>query len=219
MSIVSPCKHAVVLLSGQYLDLFQCAEKNLFIGGPSLRIALMSSLDWAREAVSDMMGYGLGIRADTPFGDIAIEVSTFPGTESVDETTLIPIEKFKDVMISCAATKTLDLPDPLPRQHTGGGSTREREVQERLCLALGGVMEAGTDYGRIDILTDGQVIEVKRASEWKSAVGQILVYGGIYPGHQKRIHLFDVPSKFNMSIVEENCSRLNIVLSVEGVEK
>lgn len=68
--------------------------------------------------------------------------------------------------------------------------TKERDVQVRLFLRLGGQREVSTDDGVIDLLTDSEVIEVKDLSAWKCALGQILIYSEYYPSHSKRIHLF-----------------------------
>lgn len=67
---------------------------------------------------------------------------------------------------------------------------KEKIIQIALSQVVNGKMEVPCAYGRIDILTDDQIIEVKNVTDWKSAIGQITVYGLLYPHHQKRIHLF-----------------------------
>ncbi len=42
------------------------------------------------------------------------------------------------------------------------------------------ILELQVSYGRIDILTDKEIIEVKEGFVWKSALGQILIYGHFY---------------------------------------
>ncbi|MDB9372369.1 MarR family transcriptional regulator [Nodularia sphaerocarpa] len=66
----------------------------------------------------------------------------------------------------------------------------EYQVVQRLKSELGGQTEVVTAIGRIDLLTDTEVIEVKQVSEWKAALGQILTYAAFFPEHTKRIHLF-----------------------------
>jgi DNA-binding MarR family transcriptional regulator len=66
----------------------------------------------------------------------------------------------------------------------------ERKVRDSLKTALGGNAEVKTPVGRIDLLTDTEIIEVKSIGEWKGALGQLLIYSLHYPNHQKRIHLF-----------------------------
>ncbi|NDJ25912.1 hypothetical protein GS682_30870 [Nostoc sp. B(2019)] len=75
------------------------------------------------------------------------------------------------------------------------------------------VVEVNTPVGKIDILTDYEIIEVKKASAWKSAVGQILVYGHYYPNHQKRIHLFGECSVRTKQIIHTHCDQFNIQLT------
>jgi len=63
-------------------------------------------------------------------------------------------------------------------------------VRDNLKSQLGGLTEVTTPAGRIDLLTDTEIIEVKRVKDWKAGLGQVLVYSGFYPEHQKRLHLF-----------------------------
>lgn len=66
----------------------------------------------------------------------------------------------------------------------------EAWYRDRLAEKLKGKKEVHTKAGRIDILTDTEVIEVKRVSGWKGAIGQVKSYGSYYPNHSLRIHLF-----------------------------
>jgi hypothetical protein len=68
----------------------------------------------------------------------------------------------------------------------------ERLVTLRLRTLLGGHMEVGSTHGRIDILTDIEVIEVKRFKDWKTGLGQVLVYSDDYPDLRARLYLFAV---------------------------
>ena len=83
----------------------------------------------------------------------------------------------------------------------------ERIVQERLAELLGAEMEVCCSTGRIDLLTDQLLIEVKCSRYWKAGVGQLLVYGREYPDHEKVLYLFDArPSR----VVREACSDLGV---------
>jgi hypothetical protein len=53
---------------------------------------------------------------------------------------------------------------------------KEKEVQTWLHSIVGGEMEVQTHYGRIDILSNNYLVEVKEAKGWKSALGQVLCY-------------------------------------------
>lgn len=68
----------------------------------------------------------------------------------------------------------------------------EKQVQKILVKELKGVPEVVTEFGKIDILTKEKIIEIKEFKGYKSALGQILIYGSVYPNHKKYIYLFDV---------------------------
>ena len=94
----------------------------------------------------------------------------------------------------------------------------EREVRDRLQLKLGGLIEVSTPAGRIDLLTDNEIIEVKHVNDWKSAMGQILAYSGFYPLHSKRIHLFGERREIPTATAITICSELDITLTFEKVQ-
>ena len=86
----------------------------------------------------------------------------------------------------------------------------EKGIQKNLAKQLKGRMEVYCPVGRIDILTNSQIIEIKEASSWKSAVGQILTYGSYYPEHRKRIHLFGECQICMRVAIRECCKALDI---------
>lgn len=100
--------------------------------------------------------------------------------------------------------------------------SREKAIRNRLQSQLGGLTEVATPVGRIDLLTDLEIVEVKEISEWKHAMGQVLAYSGFYPEHKRRIHLF--ASKSNTSLeyallqVRFICDELNIIVTFEEVK-
>lgn len=71
-------------------------------------------------------------------------------------------------------------------------------------------LEVLTPVGRIDILTDTELIEVKEFRSWKSAIGQLLVYGSYYPTHRRRMHLFGKIEPNLLTIIQQHCKELNI---------
>jgi len=89
----------------------------------------------------------------------------------------------------------------------------EKDVQLSLQALIGGILEVKTPAGDIDLLTADQVIEVKRVNDWKSALGQILVYGKYYPSHQKRIHLFGETQTSYLELIRSHCSTLNVIVT------
>jgi hypothetical protein len=74
--------------------------------------------------------------------------------------------------------------------------------------------EVSTPTGRIDILTDSELIEVKEYSNYKSAIGQLICYGNSYPEHKLRLHLFNVKEK-SVDHIKVICDNLDIKFTYE----
>ncbi|HSA76179.1 MAG TPA: KilA-N domain-containing protein [Nitrosarchaeum sp.] len=102
-----------------------------------------------------------------------------------------------------------------------GKGSGEKIIQEKLALELDGVMEVEIKFGRIDILTSKEIIEVKNYDSWKHALGQIMIYGLSYPKHNKRIHLFDVPfstkKEYSIEDVRNALKSYGVTLSIETI--
>lgn len=61
------------------------------------------------------------------------------------------------------------------------------EVEAEKAVELDGVL-----LGRVDILTEKHLIEVKlNINNWKAALGQLMVYGLRFPNHEKWIFVCD----------------------------
>lgn len=95
--------------------------------------------------------------------------------------------------------------------------SKEAEVRDRLCAELGGEIEVETEYGFIDIVTDTEIIEVKKAASYKHAIGQILCYSNDkrFLKHCKRIHLFDITDSFDIEIVTKLCGKYDIIVTID----
>lgn len=85
----------------------------------------------------------------------------------------------------------------------------ERKIQD----TFGGEKEVTTPVGRIDVLTEDEIIEIKEVSQWKNAVGQILCYATYYPDHQKHIVLFGKCYEHLRIIINTICEKYNIKLT------
>ncbi|WP_414590161.1 hypothetical protein [Scytonema sp. PCC 10023] len=95
----------------------------------------------------------------------------------------------------------------------------ESRIRETLRSQLEGLSEVITPTGRIDILTDTEIIEVKGVREWKSALGQILVYSALYPSHKKRIHLFGEAEELKkLPDIEAACLPFGVLVTGEEIE-
>jgi hypothetical protein len=97
----------------------------------------------------------------------------------------------------------------------------EKNIRDRLSNTLNGKTEIECGYGYIDIVTDNQIIEVKNAIKYLSALGQILAYSIEFPEKIKRIHLFYDDEVILNNIVEK-AKRLygtfDILLTYELIE-
>ena len=66
----------------------------------------------------------------------------------------------------------------------------EHTISNKIAKQENGQREVGCRFGRIDVLTATEVIEVKRVNDYKGAIGQVLCYTREYPYHKPRIHLY-----------------------------
>ncbi|ARV58090.1 hypothetical protein BZZ01_05075 [Nostocales cyanobacterium HT-58-2] len=96
-------------------------------------------------------------------------------------------------------------------------NTIEDTVCDRLHSQLGGLREVETPVGRIDLLTDTEIIEVKNIKDWKAAIGQVLAYSGFFPEHRKRLHLFGKKGEMVTSTAVTICAELGITVTFEEV--
>lgn len=94
-------------------------------------------------------------------------------------------------------------------------SDREKGMQAYLHEKLGGRKEVKTPLGRIDLLTDSQIIEIKFFKNWKSALGQVLVYSKFYPSHQKRLFLFERKVPKHLNLIKDACADYDILVDFE----
>ena len=97
-----------------------------------------------------------------------------------------------------------------PRKSSFGLSdsrTHEKIITKNLRDKIGGEVEVGSRYGKIDLLTDSKIIEVKRYKSWKHALGQILVYSVDYPNHEKVLYLYGTskPRKSTWELICNTC--------------
>lgn len=86
----------------------------------------------------------------------------------------------------------------------------ERDYQRHLAGLIGGNIELKCPSGRIDIINNDIVCEVKFASTHgnKSAIGQALCYTYYYPGYIPAIALIGQPEN---ACIAEICRNYNII--------
>jgi hypothetical protein len=91
-------------------------------------------------------------------------------------------------------------------------AAKEKEIQKMLHKKLGGKIEVKTIAGRIDLLTDKYLIEIKNYCDWKCAIGQLIAYSRDYEDKKKVMYLFDIPKKNIMDYIIETCAEYNITV-------
>ena len=89
---------------------------------------------------------------------------------------------------------------------------KELEIANRLQKEIGGNLEVECPVGRIDLLTDNEIIEIKTAKKWKHALGQVIAYHHFYPEHQMRLHLFDCEEN---DLIVDICELHNVNVSFD----
>lgn len=91
----------------------------------------------------------------------------------------------------------------------------EEMIQKEFVENYGGLREVLTPVGKIDVLTDKHIIEIKRAKAWKGAVGQLLMYSHYYPNHQKILYLFEINKCVDLELIEYHCGEFNITTIIK----
>jgi hypothetical protein len=92
----------------------------------------------------------------------------------------------------------------------------EYPIQLRMHAELGGIMEACTPIGPVDLVTSTEVIEIKRIEDWKEALGQVMAKAQCFPELSMRIHLFGESSKILRKITK-HCQFLNVIVTFETI--
>lgn len=207
-------RYVVGIIAGVPIDMFMGTDGEYYTGASSLRIALMSDPAWACKALLYLNERILcpDDFKSNPFRPLA-EFKVCNAPHELDAEELLTIKDLASLLLTAIQGKPL--PASVAQTINRSSQKIEQAVQDRLCRTFGGSKEVKCGAGFIDLLTDTEIIEIKRASKWKSAVGQILAYGNFYPSHAKRIHLFDVPQSFDRDTVELCCESLGISVSYE----
>ena len=76
------------------------------------------------------------------------------------------------------------------KQPTKCSTVPEHEISNTIAIQENGQREVTCRFGRIDVLTATEVIEVKRVADYKAAIGQVICYVKEFPGHKPRVHLY-----------------------------
>ncbi|KAK3290054.1 hypothetical protein CYMTET_2522 [Cymbomonas tetramitiformis] len=93
----------------------------------------------------------------------------------------------------------------------------EKHVRDTLAKSLNGTTEVAADAGRIDVVTDDEIIEVKHVAAWKHAYGQVKSYMTcVGSRHRGRIHLFGTKAEIDRrsSLIETTLAELDSTVRV-----
>jgi hypothetical protein len=97
----------------------------------------------------------------------------------------------------------------LPRKQRFS-DTQEFNYQSYLFETLGGQPEVVTPAGRVDLLTDTCLIEIKYVGNWKEAIGQLLVLSVYFQSHKPQLALFGDADNLAQKLIEFHCALLGI---------
>jgi hypothetical protein len=76
------------------------------------------------------------------------------------------------------------------------------------------IPEQYTPVGRIDCITESEIVEIKNIRSWKAGLGQLLAYAYFYPSHHKVLMVFGKMSiKYNDN-VKSVCEKYDVELRV-----
>jgi O-phosphoseryl-tRNA(Cys) synthetase len=87
--------------------------------------------------------------------------------------------------------------------------TREQRIIEHWARKLNGDTEVKCQSGRIDIMTDTQVVEVKHVNRWKNALGQALAYA-VVTNLKPVVVLYGSTTNGLRPIIENVCSHYGV---------
>jgi hypothetical protein len=78
----------------------------------------------------------------------------------------------------------------------------------------GGESEVIVPIGRVDLVTDAHVIEIKHISKWMDSL-KVLLYAAYFPDKKPRVHLFGVCTQEVKDMVDKQLGSLGIIVTWE----
>jgi hypothetical protein len=142
--------------------------------------------------------------------------------DMVRDSTGIPVNKLVQIHKGGVPARQGTWVHPLVAEELKSWATKkcvlqpERAIQNRIIKKLGGKPEVRTRAGAIDILTPTELIEIKSINNWKTGVGQLMVFGIDCPDHQKRLHLFGNVTESALTTIRDYCEKLGIIVTHEN---
>ncbi|MBW4597737.1 MAG: hypothetical protein KME46_33735 [Brasilonema angustatum HA4187-MV1] len=91
-------------------------------------------------------------------------------------------------------------------------------IKDGLHLRLGGQKDFVTVTGKLDLLTETELIQVGGLENWKTTLSRILPIGALFPQHKKRIHLYGDTSQISkLDRIKQACEPFDVLVSGEEV--
>ena len=94
--------------------------------------------------------------------------------------------------------------------------SKESAVRDSLVSSIPGAKkEVACSTGVVDVVTPAEIIEVKRASQWKHALGQVIAYSHDFPNKRARVHLFGNGIE-HFRVARLVCEKMGVRVTVES---
>lgn len=140
-------------------------------------------------------------------------------------TTIIPLDQLSDFVsseipatqFSAKSFGVLEferIEEPKSSNQKSDKSQYELECSGKLAKLVKGVREVSTPAGRIDVLSNECLYELKIAQNWKHALGQLLVYGFYYPNHRLVLVLLGNQTEEYLPLATQHSERFGIEVKV-----
>ena len=99
--------------------------------------------------------------------------------------------------------------------------TTEAQIRDLLAVEENGTTEVVCPTGRVDVVTATELIEVKKVSDYKHAVGQVLAYHNcdfpLFRGKTPRVHLFLLGplTTAKENLIRKTCAAVGVRVTFE----
>ena len=172
--------------------------------------AKQQQLNLLRQQLYDLSAENLRLRKDVEQTNLALE--NLSSRLSSENTQLQ--QQVRNLQRLCKTLETKILPH---RKRRKKQRKSEFEVAEDFATGKKGIREVTVCTGRIDFMTSDEIVEVKRAKDWRKGVKQLLTYSAAIKPlvKKKRLYLFDCSSKFDRDAVAAVCDKYQIQVSLD----
>jgi hypothetical protein len=193
--------------AGLYRFLMASRNKSAKVVADWLFFQVIPAPRSTKKALLDVIQTGRGIIENEDY-QVIIQNGAVKSTKKETDArsvvdSLYPELDWKDVLSRCSQS-----------------TSPEKAIADKLQTQLGGIREYPVPGGKIDLLTETEIIEVKAIEQFKQAVGQVKYYAHALNSdkHTQRVHLF-APDKdysaFNVERIVSFVATLNVQVTFE----